>query len=112
MTDEQLWEAVREPAMRSSVRFLLGSPALADVLRAVVDAALAQPMTDGEYKAVGAQIKAQPAQQEPCSKCHGLGYYDEGHENDDGSMSGGNYVECEKCRPHKTKTGDVNHEKV
>lgn len=43
MTDEQLWEAVREPAMRSSVRFLLGSPALAEVLRAAVDAALAQP---------------------------------------------------------------------
>lgn len=29
-----------------------------------------------------------------CSQCKGLGYYDEGHENDDGSMSGGNYVDC------------------
>lgn len=35
---------------------------------------------------------------EPCWKCHGLGYYDEGHENDDGTMSGGNYVDCEKCK--------------
>lgn len=50
---------------------------------------------DDEHRAV------QPAApvQEPCSKCHGVGYYDEGHENDDGSMSGGNYVECEKCKP-------------
>lgn len=32
-----------------------------------------------------------------CPKCHGLGYYDKGHENDDGTMSGGNYVDCELC---------------
>lgn len=37
-----------------------------------------------------------------CKQCHGLGYYDEGHENDDGSMSGGNYVDCEKCKPLAT----------
>ena len=42
MTDEQLWEAVREPAMRSSVRFLLGSPALKEVLQAAIDAATAE----------------------------------------------------------------------
>ena len=36
-----------------------------------------------------------------CKKCHGLGYYDEGHENDDGSMSGGNYVNCEACNGDK-----------
>ncbi len=42
---------------------------------------------------------AQP-EQEPvaCPKCKGLGYYDEGHECDDGTMVGGNYVECEKCK--------------
>ena len=33
-----------------------------------------------------------------CQKCKGLGYYDEGHECDDGTMVGGNYVECEKCK--------------
>lgn len=55
---------------------------------------------DDEHRAV------QPAApvQEPCSKCHGVGYYDEGHENDDGSMSGGNYVECEKCKPPAAQT--------
>lgn len=37
-----------------------------------------------------------------CKQCHGLGYYDVGHENDDGSMSGGNYVDCEKCKPSAT----------
>ena len=37
-------------------------------------------------------------QREPCSKCKGVGYYDEGHENDDGTMSGGNYVECDQCK--------------
>ena len=35
---------------------------------------------------------------ESCHKCNDLGYYDDGHENDDGSMSGGNYVECERCK--------------
>ena len=52
------------------------------------------------HKAITALRAAleQPAQDEPCPKCNGLGYYDEGHENDDGSMSGGNYVECEKCK--------------
>jgi len=34
---------------------------------------------------------------ESCFKCKGLGYYDEGHENDDGTMSGGNYVQCDQC---------------
>lgn len=43
--------------------------------------------------------RAEQPQQEKCPKCKGLGYYDEGHENDDGSMSGGDYVECEKCKP-------------
>ena len=38
-----------------------------------------------------------------CEKCKGLGYYDEGHENDDGSMSGGIYVHCEKCVNKKEK---------
>lgn len=33
-----------------------------------------------------------------CDKCKGLGYYDEGHENDNGTMSGGNYAECETCK--------------
>ncbi len=32
-----------------------------------------------------------------CTSCGGLGYYDEGHENDDGTMSGGCYVECRAC---------------
>lgn len=41
------------------------------------------------------QDKEQAQAVEPvCSQCKGLGYYDEGHENDDGSMSGGNYVDC------------------
>ncbi len=52
----------------------------------------------GTYLEVNADTPAAPVQ-EQCSKCHGLGYYDEGHENDDGSMSGGNYVDCEKCKP-------------
>lgn len=45
------------------------------------------------------QALEQP-EQEPvaCPKCKGLGYYDEGHECDDGTMVGGNYVECEKCK--------------
>ena len=30
-----------------------------------------------------------------CKQCKGIGYYDEGHENDDGTMLGGNYVECD-----------------
>ena len=47
----------------------------------------------------------EPAQQqEPvCDKCHGLGYYDEGHECDDGSMAGGNYVECERCKSKQVR---------
>lgn len=40
-----------------------------------------------------------------CDKCMGIGYYDEGHENDDGSMSGGNYVACE-CEKNKSCTSD------
>lgn len=40
-----------------------------------------------------------------CDKCNGIGYYDEGHENDDGSMSGGNYVACE-CEKNKSCTSD------
>ena len=36
---------------------------------------------------------------ERCEQCKGLGYYDEGHECDDGTMAGGNYVDCEKCKP-------------
>lgn len=42
---------------------------------------------------------AQP-EQEPvvCPKCKGLGYYNEGHECDDGTMVFGKYVECEKCK--------------
>lgn len=44
-----------------------------------------------------------------CDKCKGIGYFDEGHENDDGTMSGGNYVECDKCgenHPAKICTSD------
>lgn len=42
---------------------------------------------------------AQPEQEEPvCDRCYGIGYYDEGHENDDGTMSCGNYVECDQCK--------------
>jgi hypothetical protein len=44
-------------------------------------------------------MSAQKTLATACDKCHGLGYYDEGRENDDGSMSGGDYVECEKCTP-------------
>ena len=48
-------------------------------------------------------------QQEPCSKCKGLGYYDEGHECDDGSMAGGNYVECDKCKQPEFIKHKVEH---
>ena len=41
-----------------------------------------------------------------CTKCHGLGYYDDGHQNDDGSMSGGNFVECEACHVKQVCTSD------
>lgn len=46
-----------------------------------------------------AQLEAMVGEQEPvaCAKCHGTGYYDEGHECDDGTMAGGNYVLCDKC---------------
>lgn len=40
---------------------------------------------------------------EQCDQCKGLGYYDEGHENDDGTMSGGNYVQCQKCKTNPSK---------
>lgn len=44
------------------------------------------------------QLEAMVGEQKPaCDKCHGTGYYDEGHECDDGTMAGGNYVQCEKC---------------
>jgi RecJ-like exonuclease len=43
------------------------------------------------------------AQPVACPKCKGLGYYDEGHECDDGTMAGGNYVECEKCKPKRVQ---------
>ena len=50
-------------------------------------------------KSIREALAEQPAQ-EPvaCPKCKGLGYYDEGHECDDGTMAGGNYVECERCK--------------
>jgi len=53
--------------------------------------------TAPQQPAVNQQLTTKP---EPvCDWCKGLGYYDEGHENDDGTMSGGDYVECEKCKP-------------
>ena len=55
----------------------------------------------GEPLDVIETLRARLAQPEPepvCEQCKGLGYYDEGHENDDGTMSGGDYVECDKCK--------------
>lgn len=56
---------------------------------------------EAELEAVGAGgVQALSAAPKPtCGKCKGLGYYDEGHENEDGTMGGGNYVDCERCKP-------------
>ena len=50
--------------------------------------------------AVAGGVQALSAAPKPtCGKCKGLGYYDEGHEYEDGTMGGGNYVDCERCKP-------------
>jgi hypothetical protein len=50
MTNDKLMDAIRPIALRSNVRFLLGSPALADVLKAAADAATID--LEAENKAV------------------------------------------------------------
>lgn len=59
----------------------------------------AADMADAQAKAFRNGVASVQQGQEPvaCSKCHGTGYYDEGHECDDGTMAGGNYVVCDKC---------------
>ena len=59
--------------------------------------ALAMPATADKALTALDQIEAAVGEQVACSKCHGTGYYDEGHECDDGTMAGGNYVACDKC---------------
>lgn len=66
-------------------------------------AALAQPMTDGEYKAVGEQIRAQPAQ-EPLFLLH-TGQIDSGGEQDEWETEADSYKRVEEfCRQHPSKT--------
>lgn len=104
------WEAVREalaeqPAQQEEIEELTNQrDFLADILTRTANALKGQPAELSAHSwhdlpELAQRLKAEQ-QQEPvaCPKCKGLGYYDEGHECDDGSMAGGNYVECDKCK--------------